>query len=114
MELVLGAAFLLVARAYAEAAFYVTQKVIDLTNVTKSIFRYLIALMTSALVVLITKFIGVNAVWLLLSALGYGGGAPTLPGGVEIPNFYWFALGLLTFLYAGGIYDWKKVQANKS
>lgn len=107
MELVLGAAFLLVARAYAEAAFFLTQKVLDLIGSVVALVKYAVALVVSGAIVLVTKFMGVEAVWLLLVALGFNGGSPDLPAGVDIPNLYWFALGFLTFLYAGGIYDWR-------
>jgi len=108
MELVLGAAFLLVARAYAEAAFFVTAKVVDVVKIKLKIFKYAASAGVSGAMILITKYVGVGSVWTLLRILGFTDGAPEIPDDVVIPNFYWIALGALTFLYAGGLYDWKK------
>lgn len=108
MELVLGAAFLVVARAYAEAALYMTAKVIDLVNIEVKILKYATSAGVSGLMVIVTKYVGVGSVWTLLRILGFTDGAPALPDDVVIPNFYWFALAGLTWLYAGGLYDWKK------
>lgn len=108
MELVLGAAFLVVARAYAEAAFFVTAKVVDLVKIEVRAFKYAASAGVSGLMIIVTKYVGVSSVWTLLNILGFADGSPALPEDVVIPNFYWFALGGLTWLYAGGLYDWKK------
>jgi len=106
MELVFSGAFVATCLLIAAAALILTEKLKDIFKTGKKATKYVLSVISSAIVTLSVKYIGVNATWGLLLLLG-DAGLPEMP---EIPTeeitmFYWIAMFGLSWFMASGLYD---------
>lgn len=112
MEFILSGAFIALILAYAAASLFLTQKVVDLLNVSTKVLKYIVAALSSGVVVFGAKFLGSTAIASVLVALGYVDLPPP-----EITTDSWFVhiiIWLASFLVSGGIFDWRKKLTDES
>jgi len=119
MELVFSGAFVATCLLIAAAALMITEKLKDLFKASTQVTKYILSVLSSAIVTLGVKYIGVNATWGLLLLLG-DGGLPQMPEipTEEITEFYWVAMFMLSWFMASGLYDFvqaviKKINSGK-
>lgn len=107
MTAIFAAAFLIVAAIFAIVALFLTEKLKDLTNWTTKVGGYVLSFFSTGLLVVLSKALGVNAVFSMLKLI-----YPNVPVPPDIPPdvgwAYWGIIGILAWLVAGGIYDWRK------
>jgi len=114
MDLIFAGAFLVVASFFAGVAVFVTEKLKDLTGWSTKMAGYVLSLLSSAVLVITSKFIGVETMLILLTMLLGSPGAgepPEIPAGAEW--MYWIFIGILSWLVAGGFYDFRKKTMKK-
>ena len=112
IELVFSAVFIATCALMGAAALILTEKLKDLFKAGAKEAKYVLSIISSAIITLSVKYLGVSATWGLLLLIG--GGTP-LPDQPEIPKvegelhwFYWVAMFLLTWFMSSGLYDYIK------
>jgi len=113
LTLIFGAVFIAAALVFAGASLFLTEKLKDLMKAKTKAVIYLVAFISSGLIVWVTYFLGSSAVFSILVGIGYTGTAPNIPPEAMGQWVYFLLLHILSFLLAGGIYDWRKLLPNK-
>lgn len=108
LELIFASAFILIMRIYAEASFFITEKVKNLANISGKLPNYIAAFVLSGIVSYGSKMLGVGAIYTLLVSLGFTGGVPDVPAEALNTWVYFILIHIGSFLVAGGIYDWRQ------
>lgn len=114
IELVFSAVFIATCALMGAAALILTEKLKDLFKTGAKEAKYVLSIISSAVITLSVKYLGVSATWGLLLLIS---GGTSLPDQPEIPKvdppselhwFYWVAMFLLTWFMASGLYDYVK------
>lgn len=111
MELIFTAVFLATALLIGAASLIITEKLKDLFKAGAKETKYILSIISCALVTMSVKYLGVSATWGLLSLVG--GGGTELPAKPEMPQtgttwFYWLCMIGLSWFMSSGLYDYIK------
>ena len=107
MEQVFSAAFIATCLLIAAAALVITEKLKDLFKAGSTEAKYVLSVLSTAIIVVLVKYLGAQATWSLLLLIVGGTPLPDVP---TIPVtqgwFYWIAMFGLSLFMAGGFYDY--------
>lgn len=114
MDLVFLGTFIITASAYSVATLFLTEKVKDLVKkILKvdvgAVFGYIIPAVVDFALLAGTKNFGVGFIFTLLIGQGYTGPTPEVPATAS--SFYFWALLVVSYGMAGGLFDFLKKLA---
>ena len=81
-----------------------TAKIIDMIKTSSKLVKVLISWAVSFIVAYLLKFVGVITTWAMLGQIVENAPkAPIMPA--NVPNSFYFVIGLISFVMANGLYD---------